>query len=215
VLLGVAVMACAVGGAFALARDPRKSVERSAVLGIPGTAEEALPTAVTEFLSNATEPEFAPAERRKARRVLANHPGWLIPASDGELCLVRVSYPIDGAGRGDLSPAAGDQCEPEEAVQAGELVEVQTLGTSAVAAPMRLVVGIAPEGVSVVEIEAQNGSVAAVPVNQDAYEATVRMPTRVLFTRFLGLSSVKESVTLPTIAGAGGSPRRAPTTPQF
>jgi hypothetical protein len=217
VLLGVAVVACAVAGAVVLTRDPgatRVGI-RPTVLGIPGTAEEVLPAAVTEFLSNASEPGFAPADRRKARRVLANQPGWLIPASDGELCLVRVTYPISDAGGRDLSPAVSDQCEPTEAVQAGKLVEVQTLGASAAAAPMRLVVGIAPEGVSVVKIEAKNGSVASVPVNQNAYEATVRMPTRVLFTRTIGLRTVQGSVTLPKIGGAGGSPRQAPTTPQF
>jgi hypothetical protein len=199
-----------------LSRDAsgKRAGIRPPVLGIPGTAEEALPAAVTEFLSDSSEPEFAPAERRKARRVLANHPGWLIPASNGELCLVRVTYPISDAGGGDLSPAVGDQCEPTEAVQAGELVEVQTLGASA-AASMQLVVGIAPEGISTVEIETRNGSVASVPVNQNAYEATVRMPSRVLFTRTLGLRSVKETVSLPKIGGADGSPKQAPTTPQF
>jgi hypothetical protein len=210
--LGAAIILCAGLVGLSLMRTshdtaPRAVAPALSVLDSPATGDDTLPAQVVTFLSDASEPEFSAEDRRQARRILANDPGWLVPASGGELCLVRVTYPASmNARNGGLAPAVSDRCLPQEAVEAGQLVEVATLEASVVAGPTRIVVGIVPDGVSAVDVKSASGGTSTVPVDRNAYEVVTRAPTLVRFRQPAGETSVPREIMLPPIRSAHAAP---------
>jgi hypothetical protein len=154
---------------------------RFAVLG-SRTEDDELPSEVTVALAHSHSPRFSNADIADARRVLAVEPVWLVPASEGKVCIVRIAYPIANATqRTELAPAIVHACNSEAEAQAGRLVETQTLGSSSSGWLRMRVIGIAPDGVAAVTITAKHGLATTAAVQRNAYEAMVAGPTSVVF----------------------------------
>jgi hypothetical protein len=155
-----------------------------AVFADTRTASDILPAQVADSLADSTEPQFSPTDLRSARRVLADTPGWLVPAEDGELCMVRVVYPLEPPTDGTpFSPVVTHACRPAAEARAGRLVETESLGASVAASPSARVVGVAPNGVSNVSI-ASSRLTTIVPVVRNAYEAIIDDPVEVRFVSY-------------------------------
>jgi hypothetical protein len=158
-------------------------------------ADDTVPREVATALSQSAHPEFSNADIRAARRVLANSPGWLIPATNGALCLVRLVYPLVASVDGTASaPIPSQTCAPESAAQAGRLVETQSLATSGTQARDAKVVGVVPNGVTTVDILLRHRSSMTVAVIRNAYEAVVAAPFAV---RFVTSRHGDQRVTIP------------------
>jgi hypothetical protein len=171
-------------GADTLGPSPSTGVTSGVgVLSVGRSPDDLLPPEVLMFLSESVRPEYTPADLRAARRVLANEPGWLLPAADGEICLVRVVYPLlSGSGSASLPPTDSQVCESESGVLGGRLVETQSLSATS-AQGMTRVVGVVPDGVAKVLVVLAGGATAVVPVQRNAYEVIVRGPVAVRFVR--------------------------------
>jgi len=183
-----------------------------AVLEGTASAEDGLPREVSSSLSASSEPEFTPTELRQARRVLADQPTWLVPAQEGELCVVQLAYPLDGKLQdGVFAPTVMQNCVPEPSAQAGQLVQVQTLGTSVATSKRSRVVGVVPNGVAVVHVETSDGGSATAAVNRNTYEVVVDEPTKAWFAIDLGTHEARETVTLPSFRPKSASPYVSPS----
>jgi hypothetical protein len=146
------------------------------------TPADALPPEIIAMLSRSSHPEFGKADIRAARRVLANDPGWLVPASNGEMCLVRLVYPlIAKVHSATLPPIPLHTCATKHSAETGRLVETQSLATSGTRSHDNKIVGIAPNSVATVKILSDRGSDTTVDVIRNAYEAIVVDPVAVLF----------------------------------
>jgi hypothetical protein len=176
------------------------------VLSVGRSPDDLLPPEVVMFLSGSVRPEYTPADLRAARRVLANEPGWLLPAADGEICLVRVVYPLlSGSGRASLPPTDSQVCEPGAGVLDGHLVETQSLSATPAQGVTR-VVGIVPDGVAKVLVVLAGGATAMVPVQRNAYEVIVREPVAVRFVRRHGSRVTAHRIELSTFGGRRVAP---------
>lgn len=169
-------------------------------------ADEMVPEQISTMLTRQSTPEFTIANINQARRVRANEPAWLVPASNGELCLARLLYPLL---RSAYPPLALLTCLPEAAVQAGHLVTTQALMTSGIHARLTRVTGVVPDGVATVNIVARHARPITSPVIRNAYEAVVSRPISVRFITRANNNAQRHSVPLVTFSATNVSP--APT----
>jgi hypothetical protein len=166
------------------------------------TSSDALPGEVAATLSRSVNPEFGKAEIKEARRVLANEPGWLVPAANGEICLVQLIYPLVAKEHGQVSPpATTTSCEPEGSAEAGQLVGTHSLSASLTQATDSNVTGVAPNGVATVKIISSRGRSTSVDVIRNAYEVVVADPVAVRFTTTSHGKSITHTVRLTTFSG--------------
>jgi hypothetical protein len=144
--------------------------------------DDALPAQVLETLSQSASPTFTAADELAARRVLANSPAWLVPASDGEACLIRIVQPLVRIEEGrPLPPSVSLICLPEQAAQSGQLVETQSLSLGSANARWYRVVGVVPDTAREIEIVSAHDTRMAITAVRNAYEAVVRDPRAVRF----------------------------------
>jgi hypothetical protein len=166
------------------------------------TPSDALTGEVAGTLSRSVQPEFGKAEIADARRVLANDPGWLVPAANGEICLVQLIYPVIGAVHGEvLPPTPETACQPEALVEAGQLVGTHSLSASLTQATDSNVTGVAPNGVATVKIISSRGRSTSVDVIRNAYEVVVADPIAVRFTTTSHGKPITHTVRLTTFSG--------------
>jgi len=196
---------------------PRLTIVRRsasfAVLQSPATPDDSLPQEVAGTLVSSVEPEFSSADIRRARRVLADRPTWLIRATDGELCLVGIVYPLAGSAlRARFTPTVTRECAPEGGAESGHLVGTQSLGVSVATSEMARVVGVVPNGTVSVVIVAQDGQRVLAAVERNAYEVIVREPVAVTFTTYHGHHRVTHEVTLATFNKRSVRPNPRPAT---
>ena len=177
-----------------------------AIFGTPSNADEMVPEQISTMLTRQSTPEFTIANINQARRVRANEPAWLVPASNGELCLARLLYPLL---RSAYPPLALLTCLPEAAVQSGHLVTTQALMTSGIHARLTRVTGVVPDGVATVSIVARHARPTTSPVIRNAYEAVVSRPISVRFITRANNNAQRHSVPLVTFSATNVSP--APT----
>jgi hypothetical protein len=166
------------------------------------TPSDALTEEVAGTLSRNVQPEFGKAEIADARRVLANDPGWLVPAANGEICLVQLIYPVIGAVHGEvLPPTPETACQPEALAEAGQLVGTHSLSASLTQATDSNVTGVAPNGVATVTIVSSRGRSTSVDVIRNAYEVVVADPVAVRFTTTSHGKPITHTVRLTTFSG--------------
>ena len=91
VVAGIVISSRAVIGGRSWGLSPHP---RFAVLDVGPAESDGVDREVSEMLANSVNPEFDKSDIRVARRVLALNLGWLVPAVDGSLCLVRLVYPL-------------------------------------------------------------------------------------------------------------------------
>ena len=206
-LLACAVMALSVLLASCGAVPDRQRSETMsrpdfAVFDDGPTPSDALSWEVAATLSRSVKPEFAEAEIKEARRVLANAPGWLVPAASGEICLVQLIYPVIGAVHGEvLPPTPVTSCEPEALAEAGQLVGTHSLSSSVTRATDANVTGVVPNGVATVTIIARHGRSVIVDVVRNAYEVVVADPVAVRFITTSHGKPITHTVRLATFSG--------------
>jgi hypothetical protein len=147
-------------------------------------ASEAVPGAVTAMLASSQQPAFNKADIGAMRRISATEPRWILPASNGELCLTELAYPLVAQVSGKILPPVPTlNCVSVAAAEAGELIYTRALVTSTTTRPtLTQVVGVVPNGITTVRIVLQPGREMSVPVIQNAYEALATDPRDVQFT---------------------------------
>lgn len=181
--------------------------EGFAVLRTTRNSDDALPSELASVLSQSTQPEFTEHDMYAARRILALNPGWLIPAANGEVCLARLVYPLSPPDAASVSsPIPANTCVPEASAQAGRLVETQSLSTTVSAPGRDRVVGVAPDGVTTVNILQRNGRHVAVPVIRNGYEAIASDPVAVRLAVSLDRRQVIDVIPLRTFSARNPSP---------
>jgi hypothetical protein len=154
---------------------------RLAAFDAPPTAEDRVSHEVATALAQSLRPEFSSQDIRAARRVLLDHPGWLVPAANGEVCLVHVVYPtVSELGGATLPPATAHACAPESAALGEGIVESQSL-TSGTYARTARIVGVVPNDVGTVTITSRAGVRTAATVIRNAYEAVIQEPVAISF----------------------------------
>ena len=167
------------------------------------TPDDALPQQVVDALLLSTRPEFVNADLQFARRILPLSRGWLVPAKNREVCLVRLVEPLIPQEHGvPLQPAVSTLCQPEPAAQEGRLIGAQALAVHAVPSPPYLVVGVVPDGARRVELLYGSHGHEAIPTTRNAYEAIVRAPRTIRFVTG-GTDAVHSIPILPS--GFGGA----------
>jgi hypothetical protein len=186
---GAAVLVCGLACLLTSCSSDRQNARAAvrhpgfSLLDQRGGPNDAVPSQVTAALEADVSPEFTARDIRIARRVLPSESAWLVPAEGGDLCLVRLVYPlVSSIGGTPLGPAVAVGCNSEAAALAGRLVATQSLSATSAArtVPVR-VIGIVPDGVENVSIRSGRGHASRVAVVQNAYEAVLRDPTEVLF----------------------------------
>lgn len=207
VFIGVLALALASCGAAPRVSTSGAPASSFAVLSSAPSGDDALPTDVVASLSRNVEREFSRADIRAARRVLANKPAWLIPAANGEMCLVaRVYAP---ASRGPvLPPTLTTDCAPEEAANSGEIVETQSVDNNT--QTVRLV-GVVGDGVGTVAVVTRHGPPVVIDVIRNGYEALVRKPIAVTFLMRHGQHVTKHSIPVAVPPSKLGQPARKGT----
>jgi len=163
------------------------------VSATPATSEDALPQDVADTLAGSAHPEFVAADLRAARRVLAQDGGWLVPADDGEACLVRLAYSLL-APRGSIPPSTRHVCMSEKLAQEGRLLEAESFATPQKPNPKARVVGIVPNGVSSVTFRSRGGQRTVIPTVRNAYEAIVVEPVSLTFVARQGGKTTRHSI---------------------
>lgn len=191
-------------------RGTRQPGQVFPVLDTPATPGDAVPPEVAASLTNSVDPEFTRADVRGARRILADEPGWLVVAADGELCLFYVLYALADPARGWKyePPTVAHACVPEGEADAGDLVVAQSLGSSVAASDAARVAGVAPNGVRLVTVRSRRRSVE-VPVDRDGYEVVVGEPVAVTFVTVHGGASLKHVIPVGTFSKSA-APQPAP-----
>jgi hypothetical protein len=153
-----------------------------AVMRTPASSDDTLPQWVARSLTNGDEPTLSTQDLKGARRVLANQQGWLVPAPEDELCLVRVIQPLASeAGGTHLYPSVKRACANQAETDNGRLVETQSLSTTVAECVPTRVVGIVPNSVSEVTIKGAGGASTRVDVERNAYEDVLINPSSVSF----------------------------------
>jgi hypothetical protein len=168
------------------------------------TASDALTGKVDAMLLQSANYEFTKLDLREARRVLADAPGWLVPAANGKICLVELIYPLIVAIHGEiLPPTLSTTCEPEGSVQTGHLYSTRSLSPSAGEAGETNVTGVVPDGVAMVTIVSPGRPSTKVEVLRNAYEVVVADPVAV---RFVATKHGRRSLdTVKLVTFSGGS----------
>ncbi len=155
--------------AFAVARSER-------------TPDDTLPRRVVAALLENTHSAFVRADLPFARRITRFSAGWLVPAQNGEVCLVQLVQPLIRQENGvPLAPAVSTRCQPEAAAQEGRLIEARALVVRPVASPRYRVVGVVPDGVSQVELLFGEHGHETIAATRNAYEAVARAPRAVRY----------------------------------
>lgn len=163
--------------------DAGKHLSRSytytnfAVLAATPNSDDTPPATVVASLREAGD------QFMRARRVLVgSDPGWLVLTSSGELCLVRLVYPLVLAVSGQLPPPITSKvCASEQETESGYLVETDSLIAHVNDPERNIVVGIVPDGVATVKIIEADGRTRVSPVTHNAYEALAAYPSSVEF----------------------------------
>jgi len=172
-----------------------------AVFDASPTANDALPAEVAASLRDSLAPEFSSADIRAARRVLALEPGWLVPVSNGEICLVRSVYPLATGGHSKpLPPTIQHSCASDAAAREGRLVATQSLATSLGGSPSARVVGVIPTGVASVTIVSRSGQSTTVAVDRNAYETVIREPATIRFVTVGHARRIKREIPIVTVS---------------
>ncbi len=204
VAIGLLAVACG-GTPHRSARAP--TVGGLAVFGEAPTSSDLLPAEVVTALTQSVRPEFTHADLRSARRVLPLNPGWLVPAEDGQACLVRLVYPLIAAEHGaPLSPTPSYVCASEAETREGRLFETQSLTISGTGTRNARVVGVAPNGVAAVTLVSGKGRQVTVPVFRNAYEAIAVDPIVVRFVVADGRHQMKRSIRLTNFSSVNAVP---------
>jgi hypothetical protein len=184
-----------------------KPSSRLAVLLNPPSPADAIPNEVTASLEASVKPEFSRADIHAARRVLADSPGWVVPAANGEICFVRLVYPLQVAGQSTtLSPIPSQICASEAEAQNGRLVETQSLATSGTHSRETKILGVAPNGVDAIDIVVSHGSSIILPVIRNAYETIAANPVAVRFIKLRDGRPITHEVPLKTFSATSPSP---------
>lgn len=195
--------ACATAAALAACGSSKKTGttngapgERAPVLGFavsatPATSDDALPRDVADTMMGLANPEVLAADVRAARRVIREG-AWLLPAANGEACLVRLAYSLV-APRGSIPPYARHVCLPEQLAQEGRLLEAESFATPEKPNPNARVVGIVPNGVSSVTFRSRGGQHTVVQTTRNAYEAIVIEPVELAFVSREGGKTTRHS----------------------
>lgn len=174
----------------------------------PRTANDVVPTEVVEqLLSGNVHQRFTSADIHFARRVSANEPYWLMPASNGELCLVGLIFPITSRRGQDFPPAVRLACATAAAAREGQLMLTQTLVASVGQRPVVRITGIARDGVASVSVLLRHGHSVSAAVVRNAYEVVVVDPVGVKVGGTLvpvAVFSARNAA--PAQAGGGGLP---------
>lgn len=153
-----------------------------AVLGKGPTQDDVVPSEVGSVLSGNQGAGFTRTDLRAARRVLPDDPGWLVPASEHQICLVRLIYPlIPRVGDTTLGPVPSSRCATEGDARSGRLVETQALMTVGTRPKSTVVIGILPNGITGATIISRGGSGTLVMVINNAYYGVVLDPVSVRF----------------------------------
>jgi len=141
------------------------------------TPDDTLPPAVSSSLLEAGEAWTV------ARRVAVGiNPAWLVASSDDRLCLVQLIYPVVSVvNRRSVPPITSTTCASENEAAGGNLLVTDSLIAEVGARERNLIVGIVPDGVSVVKVRETDGQVFTVRVSRNAYEALIGHPQSVGF----------------------------------
>jgi hypothetical protein len=169
---------------------------------------DALPAEVRDALARSFDAEFTAADLHAARRVLADAPGWLVPATGDQVCLVDLVAPTVASLGGSPAPppAIAHDCTSEATALGGGLVESQSRTAGAYARSAR-VVGVVPDGVSEVTVHERGRPPLIVDVIRNAYDVVVPDPVAVSFALHRGSRSVVHTVPVAVVQ-APGPPRR-------
>jgi hypothetical protein len=171
------------------------------------TPDDVIPAEMSAAIAQSERPEFTSADIRAARRVLSDDPGWLLPATNGEICLERTVYPLLTESKGVVPPPTRSQsCATEAEVRAGRLVEAQALLTSGTQAKSSRVVGVVPNGVTTVTIVLRRRPHVSVEVIHNAYEAIVPDPIKVQFVTRRGSQLEEHVIPLITFSTRSAAP---------
>jgi len=195
------------------ARSPQPSDSPSpafAVLQTARTRGDVVPFSVARYLLESDEPRLSGTDIQGARGVLPNQQGWLVPAAEDKLCLVRVVYPFVSKSDGEhLPPSISRACSSEVTAEAGRLVETQSLSTTLAKRLPTRVDGIVPDGVHHVSVHSTDGASKVVPVVRNAYEVIVVNPRFVSFVA--EQAGRRRRYVVPTPSAAGGRPYPLPS----
>jgi len=173
-----------------------------AVLQSPATRRDASSPSVARDVLKARSPTFSITDIRDAREVLAKQEGWLIPAAEGKLCLVRVVYPLVPRSNGErLPPSISQTCASEADAMDGRLMETQSLSTTFAKRLPTRVDGVVPDGVHHVVVRSIGDAKKAVPVVRNAYEVIVVNPRSVSFVAKQARRRRRYIVQTPSVAG--------------
>jgi len=195
VLARHATRAPAAARAAARASD---SGESFTVLRTARQSSDRLSSSVRATLAQSTRPAFDSIDLTDARHVPSATPAWLVPAANGELCLVRLVYAlVGGPGGKPLPPSTVLLCASLEVAQSGGLVATQSTSATARGSQFH-VVGVAPSGVSSATITASDGRRSTVPVVRNVYAATSSDPVAVTLVTHSSGGSVSRTVQLET-----------------
>lgn len=144
--------------------------------------------------------------------MLSDQQGWLLPAPESDLCLVRVVYPLVPEINGEsLPPSASRECSSEAAAEAGRLFGSQSLSTTFVKRLPTRVDGIVPDGVHYVTVHFAGDASKKVAVVRNAYEVIVINPHSVSFLATRTGHRQRYIVAMPSLTGAKKQPVPSPT----
>lgn len=179
------------------------------VLDMPRTPDDFVASAVVSSLEKSQRPTFDQTDIRAARRVSANRPVWLLPATNGELCLTGLVYPLVAKAHSQqqLPPTPTLICDSALSTEAGELVRTQTLTTTDADSTFARVIGIVPNDVAMVTMISRHGARVSIPVIRNAYEAVVADPTSVRFITYTDGHTKTHLVPLVMFSARSPSPR--------
>jgi hypothetical protein len=209
VVAGGALAACATRrpyGAVSLRNGTVQARPRHiefAALAGPYAPQDAPPSVVVNALRDSSQPEFTAADVRAARRVTPNDTVWLVPSEGGNLCLVALVAPLVPLVNGTtLPPTPSWDCTPISSARAGRLVVTQSLATTPVVSPLTKVLGVVPDGVSLVEVISTRGRVRRVGVLRNTYEVAMRDPAIARFVTRDSRRVTTHTISLVTFRGS-------------
>jgi hypothetical protein len=170
----------------------------------PATASDTMPAEVVTELKTAESPEFTTRDIQAARRMLPSEMAWLVPARNGEVCLVQAIKPLGAAAaKEDLGPTTTRSCSSARDARAGRLVVTQALTTVEIDKPgLARVVGVAPTDATQATILSGDGRTTPADLDNGAYVALARDPVAVRFTTVSLGRRVSRRVALTTFSGS-------------
>jgi hypothetical protein len=183
------------------------------VLRMPRTQGDQIPARVAHALLRGRLPIDA-RDLQAARRVFRTPGGWLLPGSQGGLCLVRIVDPlVRGSDGGPLPSSSRVECATQEGVDAGRLFETQSLSPALVSRPPTRVSGITPDGVNSVKVSAGDKT-KIVRVIRNAYSAIARAPTSLSFVITRAGKRSRRFIQLPSVGTISPRPNGSNRVPK-